>query len=293
MATRVTLTVDDPQDILDTYGAGALARLERDTTSAMTGATEVTTVAIVAGTTAYEYRDADGTPGDDWYHWRFSTATPGVADDYSGYGPVFQAGAPGGEVIVLETVKTWQDIDDTEDDKWLPIGVGAMNRAIIRGIGVDIGPSPDTTRTYDACDAVRDGRRLWIPGGIRSFTTVEVSYDGTTWTDVTASVRIGPSAQARPAGEPGAYVEFKPYVSDGVASFSGYVYVRITGTAFATFGWDAYPLDLVQMATSAFQRMYADRDHQNPAFPNETDAARYLNQSTLAYYRRMYFADVA
>ena len=292
MATRVTLTVDDPQDILDTYGAGALARLERDTTSAMSGATEVTTVAIVAGTTAYEYRDADGTPGTDWYHWRFSTATPGVADDYSGYGPVFQAGAPGGEVLTLETAKTYIGDGDAVDDAWLVYGVGAINRAFIRAVGVDIGPSPDTTRTYDACDAVRDGRRLWVPGGIRSFTTVEVSYDGTTWTDVTSDVRIGPAAQARPASEPGHYIEFKPYVSGSTGSFAGYAYVRITGPAFETFGWDAYPMDAVQCCAASLQRLYADRSGRGQ-YPTETDAAKYLSPVTTAYFRRMYFADVA
>ena len=292
MATLVRWQVDDPQDILDTYGAGAVSRIERGTTSAMTDAAEITTVAVVATTTEHEYKDATGAAGTHWYRLRFSTATPSVSTDYSGYGPVFQAGSPGGEVLALETVKTWQTLTDAVDDPWLPIAIGAINRSAIRMIGVDIGPSPDTTRTYDACDAVRDGRRLWIPGGIRSFTTVEVSYDGTTWVDVTAYLRIGPASQARAAGEPGAYIEFLPYLSGNVASFAGYHYVRITGTAFQTFGWDAYPMDLVQTCAAALQRLYADRQGRG-AFPTETDAARYFNPATLAYFRRLYFADVA
>ena len=292
MATLVTLTIDDTQDILDTYGAGALARLERDTTSAMTGASEVTTVAVVAGTTAYEYRDTAGTPGTDWYRWRYSTATPSVSADYSGYGPVFQAGAPGGEVISLEAGKRYLGIpsDDTDDDGWLPYTVGAINRVFVREVGIDIGPSPDTTRTYDACEAVREGTRLWIPGGIRAFTTVEVSYDGSTWTDVTASVRIGPVAHSRTAGEPGAYIEIVPYPTT-LWSFAGWTYVRITGSAFATFGWDAYPMDAVQACLAALQRAYADRQGRGQ-FPTETDILRYFNPATLAYFRRMYFSGV-
>lgn len=288
MATLVRFRIDDPQNVLDTFGAGALARIERDTTSAMSGASEATTVAVVAGTTEYEYKDTSGVAGTHWYRLRYSKATPSVAADYSGYGPVFQAGAPGGEVLSLEVAKTYIADTDTTDDAWLVYGVGAINRAFIRAVGVDIGSSPDTTRTYDACDAVRDGRRLWVPGGIRSFTTVEVSTDGTTWTDVTAYVRVGPSAQARPAGEPGSYVEWLPYVAGSVASFASYAYVRITGAAFATFGWDAYPPDAVQCCAAALQRLYADRSGRGQ-YPTETDVAKYLNPATTSYFHDMYF----
>lgn len=287
MATLVKLTVQDPQDVLDTFGTGALIRIERDTSAAMGTASEVTTIAVVAGTTEYEYRDQTGVAGTHYYRSRYSKATPSGDTDYSGYGSVFRAGTPGGQVITLETVKTWAVIGDTEDDGWLPMLVNAINRAIIRGIGVDIGPSPDTTRTYDACDAVRGGRRLWVPGGLRTFATVEVSTDGSTWTAVTSDVRIGPAEHERPAGEPGAYIEFKPYTS-GSATFSGYRYVRITGTAFATFGWDAYPDDLVQAAVAAAIRMMRERQGRSD-FINETNAIRYIDPNLLRSYRSIYF----
>jgi hypothetical protein len=283
----VRVNIQDPQNVLDTYGALAKYRIERDTTSAMTSASEVTTGTVVAGTTEYEYADATGVAGTHWYRVRYSTASPTLSTHYSGYGAVFQAGDAGGQVITLETFKTWASIGDTVDDPWLPIAVGSCNGAIFRGIGVDLGPSPDTVRTYDACDAVQNGRRLWIPGGIRTFTTVEVSTDGSTWTDVTSDVRIGPAVHSRRPGEPGAFVEFKPYTSS-YSSFAGYAYVRITGPAFATFGWDAYPMDLVQAAVAAMQRAITDRDGRG-SFPTETDMARYLNPATIAYYRNMYF----
>lgn len=195
---------------------------------------------------------------------------------------------PTGSPINLGMSKTYLGISDTDDDAWLPYGVGAVNRAFVRAIGVDLSPSADTARTYDADSAVRDGSRLWVPGGIRAFTAVEVSSDASTWTAVTSDVRIGPATQDRPPGEPGSYVEFKPYVSGSLGTFWGYAYVRITGTAGATFGWDDWPDDAVQACLAALQRLHADRGGRG-SYPTETDAARYLNPATIAYYRGMYF----
>lgn len=197
-----------------------------------------------------------------------------------------------GSIINLGSAKTYIGDTDTTDDTWLVYGVGAVNRAFLRAVGVDIGSSADSVRTYDACEAKREGRRLWVPGGIRAFTTVEVSTDGSTWTDVTTQVRIGPLAQERPPGEPGSYVEFKPYTTGIVGSFAGYAYVRITGTAGATFGWDDYPDDATQACLVALQRLYADRSGRG-SYPTETDAAKYLNPATTSYYHDLYFPMVA
>lgn len=292
MAALIRIRVPDPQNILDAYGAGAKVRLERDTTFAMTSASEVTTIAVVAGTTEYEYQDTSGVAGTHWYWTRYSKASPSVAADYSGYGDPFQAGGLTGGCITLETVKNWSSISDTDDDTWLPLAIGAVNRAMVSAIGVDLGPSPDTTRTFDVSDTVRNGTRLWVPGGIRAFTAVEVSSDGSTWTAVTSDVRIGPAAHLRPPMEPGAYIEFKPYVSGSVGTFAGHVYIRITGSAFATFGWAAWPDDLVQCALAALQRMDLDRSRQGN-YPTETVAMFYLDKRVLNAYRALYFPMVA
>ena len=289
MAALVRVSITDPQNILDTYGTGALYRIERGSSSAMSDASEITAAEVSNDGTEYEYRDQTGVAGTHWYRLRYSKASPSVASDYSGYGAVFQAGALSGEVITLETFKTWADIDDTVDDPWLPLAIGSCNRAIIgpSGVGLDLGPSPDTTRTYDASAAVRNGTRLYIPGGIRSFTTVEVSTDEATWTAVTSDVRIGPASHERPPGEPGSYIEFKPYTAS-YSTFAGYHYIRITGTAFATFGWDAWPMDLVQAAVAATKRMMQDRQGRSE-FPNETNALRYIDKALLMSYRARYF----
>lgn len=289
MAALLRISVADPSNVLQAYGAGAKVYIQRGPTDLVADSSALTSVAVVAGTTEYEYADSAGTPGTDRYFIRYGTASPSVADDYSGWTGPLLAGALSGEVITLETFKTWADIDDTVDDPWLPLAIGACNRAIIgpSGVGLDLGPSPDTTRTYDVEATVRNGTRLCIPGGIRAFTTVEVSTDGSTWTAVTSDVRIGPASHERPPGEPGSYIEFKPYTSS-YSTFAGYHYIRITGTAFATFGWDAWPMDLVQAAVAATKRMMQDRQGRSE-FPNETNALRYIDKALLMSYRARYF----
>lgn len=291
MATLPRIRVTAPQNVIDAYGTGALVRLERGTSSAMTDAAEVTTIEVVVTATEYEWRDATGEAGTHWYRSRYSTATPTLSTHYSGYGPVFQAGASGGEVVSLEAFKRWADIEDTVDDPWLPLAIGACNRAVVGTIGVDLGPSPDTVRLYDGDAALDDGTELWIPGGIRTFTTVEVTEDdGTTWTDVTADVRIRPAAHARPPGEPGSHLAFIGSPAGSYSRFpEGTDNVRITGPAFRTFAWDAWPDDIVQDVQAGLQRMSIDRERQNQAYPSETSALRYLNAKLLLAYRERWF----
>lgn len=288
MAALLQITVLDPQDQLDRFGAGAKVYINRGTTDDVDDASSLTSIAIVAGTTFYEHRDDAGTPGTDRYFFRYGTAVPATADDYSDWtGPVLAGSLEGGP-LNLEIVKTWGNIDDDDDDPWLPLAYGSCNRAIVSGIGVDLGPSPDTTRTYDADAAVADGRRLRIPGGIRTFTTVEVSNDGTTWTAVTSQVRVGPSAHSRAPGEPGAYIEAIP---GQTLRFDAYLFVRITGPAFQTFGWEAWPMDVVQAGVAAVQRMSLDRGRRGD-YPNETNALRYLDMRVIHAYRSLYFPGV-
>lgn len=290
MATLIRINVLDPQNVLDTYGAGALVRLERATASTMSGASEITTVAVVAGTTEYEYKDTTGVAGTHWYRSRYSKATPSVAADYGGYSSAFQAGAASGEVITLDLAKTWCSIGDTTDDPWMPMAVNAMNRAIVNGVGIDLGPSPDTERVYDGARAARCGDRLYIPGGIRTFTAVEITVDGgSTWTAVTSDVRLGPRPWDRTPGEPYGWVEFlDPLAITGTYRRfpSGRGDVKVTAAAFEGFGFDAWPSDIIQDGLSGLQRMSLDRDRAGGSgFPNETNAARYLNAALLRSYR--------
>lgn len=196
--------------------------------------------------------------------------------------------------ISLAAYRAWASITDTTDDAWLTTGADAFNRAVRSAVGVDLGPSVDTTRYYDGRDAVRDGTRLWVPGGIRTFLTVAISYDAqATWTTITADVRIGPVASQRPYGEPGSYVEFV-YAPTTASRFpSGTADVRLTCTTLLGFGWAAWPEDIVQDALSGLQRMAMDRNRSGGSpYPNETNAMRYLSRDLLRGYRAMSFPGV-
>lgn len=78
---KLAINVDDPADLLSGYGAGALIRVERASTSAFLDATEILTIPIVTGTSRYERWDTTGT-SDHWYRVRYSTASPAVATAY-------------------------------------------------------------------------------------------------------------------------------------------------------------------------------------------------------------------
>lgn len=187
-------------------------------------------------------------------------------------------------VITLSTYKTWAGISDTDDDDWLQTAVDAVAAAVEREVGSDLGSSADTTRTYDGSNATDGGRRLRIPGGIRAFTAVEVSNDASTWTAVTDDVRLGPPTWEKPSERPYSYIESKP---DKSVCLGSYVYVRVTGTTNITFGWAAWPDEVVQDALVAVQRMMLERGQQGQ-YPNETSAVRYLNKRMLATYRGIY-----
>lgn len=114
----LTTAPSSAADLLSGYGAGALIRVERDTSSSMSGAVEITTVALVSGTERYEYWDTTGT-SSHYYRTRFSKAAPSVATDYSSYSAVFQAGQ-------VTTYATLDDVraalnlgNDTSKDAYL------------------------------------------------------------------------------------------------------------------------------------------------------------------------------
>lgn len=289
MSVLLQYTIQDPQDLLDDFGAGAVIRIERssdyDSTTGTGSWTERTTKAVVAGTTSYEYRDTTATEGTDWFRWRASTSSPSVSTDYSGYLGYWRSGLSSGP-LALETIKTTTGNNDTVDDGWAALYVNAINAAICRDLGVDFSPSPDTTRTYDACEVTNDGRRLWVPGGIRSFTAVQTG-DGTTWTTVTSYVRVGPLAHSRPIGTPGSFIEVIP---GQTTRLDDSYFVKITGTAFFAFGWDAWPADIVQVGTTAYDRARAERAMGGAEFPTSSTVSRFIkwDRDLLRHYRETY-----
>jgi hypothetical protein len=167
---KLTINVDDPDDLLSGYGAGALIRVERDSSSAFGSATEITTIAIVPSTTEYEYWDTTGT-SSHYYRTRYSKASPSVATDYSAYSDTFQVGTPS-SYASLEDVKKTLAVDGTTHDELLVDLIGDVSRdidaACQRTFRV---PSADVTVYVDIVDCgdklseasrgyTTDGRRL-------------------------------------------------------------------------------------------------------------------------------------
>lgn len=233
----------------DAYGTGAKLRLESATTE--TGSyTELSTTTIVTGTQGYEFWDATGT-ATTWYRWRVSN-TGGTV--FSPYSAAFQV--TDDQYVTLDIVKERLGLTTATDDATLGRFLMAAGRFMSNRIGLFLGPSTDTVRTYDGHDA--DCDVLWIPGGIRAFTLIEVA-DGTgeTFETVTSGdILIRPKAHLLPPGEPGSWLQFSDNPTGDWGSWpSGYDNIRITGT----FGWREVPEDLAELAARLTQRYWLAR----------------------------------
>ena len=281
MANLVVVTVPTPQDVLDTYAAAAVYRIERDTTAAMSSASEITTGTVSAATTQYEYKDATGTSAH-WYRIRYSTVTPTLAVHYSDYGPIFQAGADD-EYTKLERIKIAATISDTTDDAALTGYIGSANAEINRRIGVYIGPSPHTVRLYDGHDAVRDRTRMWVPGGIRTLTAVSIATatGGTLTAGTIGDFYLGPAVHNLRPGAPYMRVDARLDLF-----YAGFQNIQLTGT----FGYAVVPDDLAKLGDRIVLGMWEDRNAQ------ARTASYYLfpkDVEMLAHYHAESFAMVA
>ena len=209
MATLIRTTVEDPQDTLDTYGAGALIRIERDSVQTMTGATEVTTQAVAATTTQYEYRDQTGVQGTSWYRTRFSIATPTLPAHYSAYSTPRRGAGYDYTWPALALARMGKSA--TSDTTVLQSLADGINRDLNRRLGYFVGPSDDTLRVLHGDNAQPHcyGRRIYIPGGIRTLTAVRIATQtgGTLAAATLADFNLGPDAWEMPPDEPYQYVE--------------------------------------------------------------------------------------
>jgi hypothetical protein len=109
VAATVLVQVPDPDDVLATYGAGALVRLERADASDFAGAVEIAALAVASGVLQFSYFDAAGS-ASKWYRTRYSTASPAIPDDYSAYGPGFQASSGPSYASLSQFLLTFQQV---------------------------------------------------------------------------------------------------------------------------------------------------------------------------------------
>lgn len=88
---QIVVDVDDVNDVIAGFGAGALIRIERSTSEDFQTFGEIHTIPLVEDVTHYEWWDPSGT-NDHWYRTRFSKASPVIGTDYSAYSEVVRGG---------------------------------------------------------------------------------------------------------------------------------------------------------------------------------------------------------
>lgn len=228
----------------------------------------VTTQAIPDDVQGLEYWDASGT-SDGWYKHRVGNLAATSFDVDLDDAVAFQPGGLADDYTDLSRWKLENDHKDQESDSLLWTAIRSITSLINLRVGVFLGPSSSTTFTFDGSAAVRDGRRIWIPGGMRSFTTAQLkTATGGSWeTIATGDVRLGPRTGMRP-GQPYLYAEFLDVVTGSHGRwYAGMDNGRFTG---CEIGYAEREPQLVAMSDMILSRMVADHDRGSLASPTPT-----------------------
>lgn len=265
----LSITVENAAELLNTdyLGAGALGRVERDTTSAFSAPTEVTTFALVAGTRVYTVYDLAGAVSS-WYRVRFSKSN---GTSPSAYGPAFQAGDETAGLL-CSVYDTWQRMNGStamgDNDHETLIDV-------IRGVSSEIedftgawwaprptDPGSTTTYRFDVPDMTRS---LWLQyggryTGIRSITSLNLATtsqpaSGGTYTAGTVAdvfIRPQPVEDA-----PGWRLELTDFPTGSWRYFyPGHNTLEVTGA----FGPASVPYWMQEIAIAAVTRRYLGKE---------------------------------
>lgn len=253
MAIRVVVNVNNAGDWL-AANAAARFRLDRDSSAAFDAPTEVSTTVLVSGTERYEIWDENGATAS-WYRFRIEDD---VDSGISGWSTPWQVLASQPIATLASVKQVLGSGASTTDDDMLSRIIDGVNAAMVHRIGYYPGPSDDTTRTYDGAEAVRDGKRLWVPGGVRAVTslTLATSTGGSGTAATLTDFFLGPSSYLSRPAEPYHYIEFKD-VTTGAHSQFEYGFGNVV--AVGLFGWHAVPDDLVHIATAWAVRRWKAR----------------------------------
>lgn len=247
----LTLPNTTAADLLVGYGAGAVIKVQRDTTSAFAAPTTVTSIALVTATEAYSYWDVNGTVSS-WYRTRYENSGGTVTSDWS---TAFQ---PDASRLYANpaNVKARAGIPDATDDELVTSICNAANAYIENYTGRILAPltSSDATYLFDG-----DGRpMLRISLGVISITTLEIAYyTGGGFTTLAATdYFLLPRAHERPQAWPATQVWLSNIPNSGFLAFPiGFGNVRLTGR----LGFPAIPDDVAEVAEIIAVRAYKAR----------------------------------
>lgn len=161
----------------------------------------------------------------------------------------------------LLDLKDWIDIPDGDDDSGLLLALDATNAYITLCVGRFLGPSDDTTRTYRRIepDRAEGCRVLWVPGGLRSFDTLELRRASTDdWEEVTSGdVVLGPPSWDLRPGQAYSWLEFIDDPTGSWLAFPWHGEMRLTD---AEFGPEVVDPVGAQIARTAMTRMWEARE---------------------------------
>lgn len=260
---RADIWLSDPASVLaaGAFDAGALIRLERSDDAGDTYA-EITTIPVVATTVQYQYWDADGDE-TSLYQWRVSDAGDTIQSPYSapfaGTNPAASV-LPASYATLAKLLSLWETSPPSDPDRLVRLGsiLGNAATEINKELRRDYFRHPTTGTATWTVDTNRRTDLLHQHGGIVSASLVEITTDGTTYTELESTDWVlrgsNPRSEATLDGEPWFHVVLNPHGS--LRQFPiGLAAVRLTGAN----GWDAPPTDLVEAnAQRARQVAYAD-----------------------------------
>lgn len=235
---RLEIRVDNPDDLLDSGAFGAAAKVRLEWSADGVTYAELSTQTIVSGDQLYVFYHQAGLIST-WYRSRYSNSAGSLFSDYSS---PFRVKRGWTALSRLKTLLKIPAATTTDDDR-LREAAEAANSWLDGEIGMFLGPSPDTSRTLD----VVDRGEVFIPGGIRTLTTLELrETSGGAWSTVTAAdVLLRPHASARLPGLEADRIVFVDVPTGSYSRFyTGREMVRVTGT----FGPAEPPASLVRIA---------------------------------------------
>ena len=254
MPNILTLTVENPDEILNAgaYGAGAIIRLQTSATEAgafadVTGTGSTPTIAVVTATRSYTGYDPAGI-STSWYRTRYENVGATRLSDWT---PAFQVGDEmAGLLCSLADVKQELGETDTSQDELILEKIRQVSATIEGYVGAWLAPRPTapTSTTTLLFDVERSTRSLLLEGnsrrfGIRTLTSLGIATtsqpeSGGTYTAATvADVLLRP----RPTADgPASHLVFTDIPTGPVTQFyQGYNTVRVVGSfGPASVAWD-------------------------------------------------------
>jgi hypothetical protein len=287
------LTVEAPDEILNAgaYDAGALIQIQSSATEAgafadLSGTGSTPTIAVVTAVRSYTGYDPNGT-SSTWYRTRYKNAAGTRTSDWTA---AFQIGdEAAGLLCSLYDARQRlfpPGTTDTSEDENLLGYIAQVTRFVEGYCERWFAPRPFSgTATYLFSPEVT-GRRLWVPKGIRSITsigyaTTDQPDTGGTYTAITASdAALRPGPIDRDAGWPATSIQLLD--TSGVYFYAGVNRVQIVGG----FGFTAVPPDIEKIALNLVVAAHRERGSSGAG-----DSVTYNIDGSRTFERSLSYSD--